>query len=217
MNILSFKETILFLSLVILANTCFNCGDTGTTSDESSGYCIRGRITSWTPGQKTLHAYIRSSNGSSYSVSSCPVASDGSFNLCLPLKISDTSLSSSDSIFYTGCSGGNVIFDPPDVRGTELINFNIKSGDSVIGYLKCNNYETLFQGAYYLKYIWVNKRVNVTGSTICSSDTLVFNGTAVSEWNKVSVIYNRISTTAGATILYKFSEPGGAEWKYFSY
>jgi hypothetical protein len=217
MKTLTLKNVILILSISIPSFFYINCDDSGTVVKQNEQYCISGKISSWTGGEKTLHAYIRSSRGGSYSIANCPINTGGNFNLCLPAEISDTTLYSSDSIFYIGCHGGTVNFNPPDVRGTEILSFKVKDGTTIAGYIKCSNYTTLYPGAYYLMYVWVNKNVTVTGSNVCLGDTLNFNGTAALGWTKVSRIYTRVGTTGGNTISYTTTEPGGAEWKYYSY
>lgn len=217
MNYLSFKNASLILTVLLFSIIYFNCDDSGTALTTSTDFCITGKITSWSLGKKNLHAYIKSSNGGSYSVANTQVDSLGNFSLCMPQTISDTTLYSADSLFYSGCGGGNVVFDPADARGSEVSSFKIKDGTQVIGYIKCKNYTAIYPGAYYLKYIWVNKNVSVYGSKVCFGDTLIFNGSAAFSWNKVSVVYSRVSTTSGSTINYTMNEPGGAEWKYYSY
>ena len=211
------KKYFLFLPVFIFSFFYINCDDSGTTVKQGTDYCISGKISNWSAGDKKLYAYVRSSRGISYSIANCPVDVNGNFSLCLPAEIPDTTLFSSDSIFNIGCNGGTVNFDPPDVRGTEISIFRIKSGDTIKGYIKCSNYTTLYPGAYYLMYVWVNKAVTVTGSNVCLGDTLNYNGSASTGWNKTCKIYKRVGTTGGNTILYTTTEPGGAEWKYFGY
>jgi hypothetical protein len=207
----------LFVLLVIFsfAFIYLNCDDAGVETKETQ-FCISDQISNWTLGAKTLHAYVKSSQGGSYSVAECQVDAGGNFNLCLPETVSDTTLFSSDSIFYIGCSGGNVTFNPPDVRGTEISSFKIKDGTTVIGYIRKNNYDTLYIGAFSLLYIWVNKNVTVTGTEICSGDSLKFDGSAVSGWDKVVKNCTNLYS-GGRSYLYNTNEPAGAIWEYISY
>jgi hypothetical protein len=48
---------------------------------------------------------------------------------------------------------------------------SIKDSNTVIGYIRNNNYDTLYAGAFSLMYLWVNKDVSVTGTKYCTSDT----------------------------------------------
>lgn len=193
----------------------FSCDDAGI-APKNQDYCITGQISNWSGGEKTLHAYLRNSQGGSFSIANCPIDASGNFNLCLPASVPDSALYTSDSIFYMGCSGGTVNFNPPDVRGSEISSFKVKDNNTVVGYIRNNNYDTLYAGAFSLMYLWVNKDVSVSGTKYCTSDTLIFDGSAVSGWNKVVKHYTAVSGF-NYTIVYNTSEPLGGTWKYTSY
>ena len=213
-NLIVKKLSIAFL-FIACAFIIYNCDDAGVIETKTD-YCISGRISGWSYGSKTLHAYLRNNSGNSFSIASCPVNSNGDFNLCLPTSVPDSALFTSDSIFYSGCSGGNVSFNPPDVKGTEILSFKITSGETPVGYIIYNNYDTLFEGAFSIMYIWVNKDVSVSGSKYCGSDTLIFIGSAVSGWNLIVKTYISLALP-GYTILYNNVQPSSAMWKYKSY
>lgn len=208
------KQVFIFGIISATAVFYFSCDDAGVVKPENEEYCISGQITNWTGGSnKTLHARIYSVSGVRYSIANCPIDANGSFNLCLPSSVSDTTLFTSDSIFYSGCTSGSVTFSPPDVKGAEIYDFRVKSGDTTIGTMKKNNYDTLYPGAFSVMYIYVTKNVTVIGTKVCTSDTLNFDGSATTGWNKVVKHCTRTIGT-GTTYLYNTSEPSGAVWKY---
>ena len=208
------KQGLIFSLVAAIALFCFNCDDSGVVTAENENYCISGQISNWTGGSnKTLHARIYSVSGVRYSIANCPIDAGGNFSVCMPTSVSDTTLFTSDSIFYSGCTSGTVTFNPPDVKGAEIYDFRVKSGDTTIGTVKKNNYDTLSPGAFSVMYIFVTKDVTVTGTKICTSDTLNFDGSATTGWNKVVKHCTR-TIGAGTTYLHNTSEPAGAIWKY---
>lgn len=214
METIFFRQIALASFFALVTILYFHCDDAGVTVDED--YCITGQISNWTSGEKTLHAYLRDASGPSYSYASCTIDAQGKFSLCLKASVSDTTLYPADSVFYSGCTGGNVTFDPPYARGTEISSFKVKSGDTTIGIIKRNNYDTLYNGAFSVTYIYANKNVVVSGYKICTGDTLKFDGTAVAGWTKVvKTCTNKYSN--GETYQYSTNEPPGAIWKYVEY
>jgi hypothetical protein len=181
---------------------------------DDSPYCITGKFNGWTGGNnKTLHANIYSASHHIYSIAKCPIDAQGNFNLCLPSVIADTTLMFADSIFYSGCTSGNVLFNPSDTKGVEVYNFRIKSGDTIVGSARYNNHDTLITGSIDVMYVFANKNVSVTGYKVCTSDTLRFNGTAISGWTRVVKKCIRRGYPSD-TFLYDTSEPTGAVWKF---
>ena len=212
-----FSKILPVIFVLICSVIYFNCDDSGVTTEETNtDFCINAKLSNWIPGNKTLYANIYSSSHHIYPVASCSVDNDGNFNLCFPKTLSDTALFSADSIFYSGCTGGNVTFNPPDVQGLEIYNFRVKSGGTVVGSVDCNNfvrYDSIKAGDFEVMFIYVDKDVSVNGFKLCSGDTLKFNGTAVTGWNKVIKHYTRV-TPGSKTILYDNYEPPGAVWEY---
>jgi len=209
------KRFFLVFIIFLITVFYFSCDDAGIVEPENQELCITGQIVNWTQGTKTLHAYVRSSSGPSFSIANCPIDAGGNFNVCLPATLSDSTLFSSDSIFYIGCTGGGTVtFNPPDGRGTEIISFRVKNGDTTIGYIRRNNYDTLYPGAFSIMYVYANKDVTVSGYKICTNDTLHFDGTAKKGWTKV--VKNRLRVTGpGTTYLYNTTEPPGAIWEFY--
>lgn len=210
------KKLFILLVLVFGIIYYFGCGDSAvnTTTTNFDG-CIKATLSGWIPGNKLLYAQMNSNASGIYKVAECTVDSTGNFNLCLP-SLSDTTLYSSDSIFYAGCHTGNVTFNPPDVRGTQIFNYRVRLGTQIVGAVDCVTYtrsDSIKSGDFEVMYIYVNKNVTVTGSKICNSDTLQFNGSAVAGWNKIIKHYVSVSQT-GRTILYDGTEPPGAIWRY---
>jgi hypothetical protein len=200
---------ILFVSAVIY----FSCDDAGVIVKDET-FCISGQITNWTLGTKTLHAYVRNKSGASFSAANCPVDASGNFNLCLPETITETALYTSDSIFFIGCDSGNVVFNPPNVKGTEISSFRVKSGDSTVANIRRNNYDTLYPGAFSVMYIYTNIDVTVTGNEYCNWDTLTFNGSATAPWTKVVKHCTRV-LGPGTSYTYDTDEPPGAVWEWY--
>ena len=188
------------------------CGDDAVTITDTQ-FCVSGKISNWTRGTKTLQARFYGESHTRYEIVNGPIDAEGNFNLCLPLTMPDTSLMRADSIFYSGCSGGTATFNPPDARGGEIYDFRVKSGDTVIGFVKRNNYDTLYPGAFSIMYVYANQSVTGTGWKYCSPDTLNFNGTANTGWTKVTKNCTRTIGT-GTTYLYNTTEPAGAVWKF---
>jgi len=208
------KHALWILLTSIAALFCFSCDDAGVTTDENQ-FCITAKLSDWIPGNKILYANMNSAASGMYRAAECPVDGLGNFNLCLP-SLSDTTLYSSDSIFYSGCTGGNVIFNPPDVKGTQIYNFRVRNGDTIVGAVDCNNftrYDSLKAGDFEVMFIYVNKNVTVSGYKVCAQDTLMFNGSAKLGWNKVIKHYTRVSSNS-KTKLYDMNEPPGAVWEY---
>jgi hypothetical protein len=204
---------LLTLSVIILAALFyFNCDDAGVTV-KNEQFCISGQVSNWSLGEKTLHAYFRNASGVSFSLASCPIDASGNFNLCLPAG-PDSALFASDSIFYLGCDSGNVVFNPNDVRGSEISSFRIKSGDSTVANLRRNNYDTLYPGAFSVMYIYTNKNVTVTGQEYCNWDTLTFSGSTSAPWTKVVKHCTRV-TGPGTSYFYDTNEPTGAVWEWY--
>lgn len=200
---------IIFASGIIY----FNCDDAGVIVNDE-GYCISGQIQNYNLGEKTLHAYVRNNSGSSFSAGNCPIDSNGNFNLCMPSSVGDSTLFPSDSIFNIGYDSGNVVFNPSSVRGTEITSFRVKNGDTTVANMRRNNYDTLYPGAFSIMYIFTNINVNVTGKEYCNSDTLTFNGSAVSPWTKVTKHCTRV-IGPGTSYLYDTDEPPGAVWELY--
>jgi len=207
------KRTIGSFLILLAAFLYFNCDDAGVKPDENP-FCISGTISGYTLGEKTLHAYIRNSSGASFSFATCPIDANGNFNLCMPSTVPDSALYTSDSIFYIGCDSGNVVFNPPTVKGTEISSFRIKSGDTTIAWLRRNNYDTLYPGAFSIMYIYTTVNVTVTGSEFCNFDTLTFNGSATSPWTKVVKHCTRVMGP-GTSYHYDLNEPSGAIWELY--
>lgn len=211
------RHIIALLLISICSVLYFNCDDAAVTQPQNNEYCISGQITNWTGGSnKTLHARIYSVSGVRYSIANCPIDASGNFNLCLPSSVSDTTLFVSDSIFYWGCASGTVTFNPADVKGAEIYDFRVKSGDTTIGTVRRTNYDTLYPGAFSVMYIYVTKNVSVSGYKICISDTLRFDGSATTGWNKIVKNCTR-TLGAGTSYLYNMIEPSGAVWKYTAF
>jgi hypothetical protein len=209
-----FRIPIIGMSLVISLTAIFyfGCDDSAVTNSNTQ-FCISGTISNWTLGTKTLQARIYGRTHVRYEIANCPIDAGGNFNICLPVSLSDTALMAADSIFYSGCSNGNVTFNPPDTKGAELYDFRVKSGDTVKGFVKRNNYSVLFVGAFSVMYVYADKQVAVSGWKYCSGDTLNFDGTANLGWTKV--IKNCTRTVgAGTTYLYNTTEPSGGIWKF---
>lgn len=204
------------LVIALCAISYFKCGDDAVTNPDTQ-FCITGTITNWTLGAKTLHAYVRDVSGGGVSAANCPIDAQGNFNLCLPATLSDTLLFRADSIFYQGCHG-NVTFNPPDTRGTQISSFKVKNGDTVIGYIQKNNYDTLYVGAFSVGYVWVNKDMSASGDyEYCfPGDTLRFSGSITSGWDKIVKNCTR-TVGSGTSYLYNTTEPPGAVWEYRSY
>lgn len=216
MKRIDLKKNLPVILVLLIAFIYFNCDDSGVTTPENSEFCISAKLKDWIPGNKILYANIYSLTHHIYPVASCPVDDQGNFNLCFPQTISDTALMSADSIFYSGCTGGNVTFNPPDVRGVEVYNFRVKRNDTVVGSIDCNNfarYDSIKAGDFEVMFIYVSKNVSVSGYKLCNDDTLMFNGTAETGWNKVIKHYTRVNGTS-KTILYDKNEPPGAVWEY---
>lgn len=213
-----FKGTGVLVAIILLALTYFACDDSGvTTTITNPQFCITGKLSGWIPGagNKKLFAQILSNAGGFYWFANCPVDGQGNFNLCLPSFL-DTTLYPSDSIFYSGCTGGNVTFDPHDVRGNEMYNFRVFQDSEIVGNISyCNftRWDSIKAGDFEIGFVYVNKTVTMTGSKICNGDTLQFDGTAQSGWNKFFKHYQRVSPTS-RTILYDMIEPPGASWVY---
>ena len=212
-----FRHSLLTLIIFLSSLIYYSCGDDSVVTPTIQQTCITGQISNWTAGtNKTLYAYVYNRNHIIYPFANCPVDAQGNFNLCLP-ALSDTTLLTSDSVFYRGCSGGNVTFNPPDGLGAELYNFKVKdSNNTVVGSLTKSNYDTLYPGAFSVSYVYTNKDINVSGFKYCSPDTLNFNGTALSGWTKFVKNCTR-TVGAGTTYLYNTTEPPGAIWKYHAY
>jgi len=211
---MKFRQISAFLIISLTAFFYFNCDDAGVVKPDDQQYCISGTISNWTSGEKTLHAYLRNSSGASFSFATCPVDAGGNFNLCLPSTVPDSALYASDSIFFIGCDSGNVVFNPSNVRGTEISSFRIKSGDTTIAWLRRNNYDTLYPGAFSVMYIYTTINVNVTGTKFCNFDTLTFNGSALSPWTKVVKHCTRV-IGPGTSYHYDTNEPNGAVWELY--
>ena len=206
---------VIISSIVIIQ---LNCDDSSVSTPQNTQLCVSGQVSNWTYGSnKTVQAKILSETHNNYIVASTTIDAQGNFNICLPATVSDTSLYVGDSIFTTGCSKINVNFNPPDTKGTQVWNFMVYSSDSLMGYLKKNNYSVISAGAYSLIYIYVNKNVTVSGWEYCfPGDTSRFDGTAISGWNKI--VKNCIrADTASRTYLYNTTEPSGGVWKFVSY
>lgn len=205
------------VSALVLISICaiiyFRCGDTGIAPDEPT-YCISGTVTNWTQGTRTLQAFIKSPSQISYAIASAPIDTLGNFNICVPLTLPDTSLMNAQSIFTAGCNSGTVTFNPPDVRGNLILSFVVMDGANAIGEIRRTNSDTLYPGAFTIVFLFTNKVAAVTGQKICGSDTLNFNVTAASGWNKISKHCQKVSGTA---ITYQFNntEPSGALWKFY--
>lgn len=190
----------------------FGCGDESVTNTNTQ-FCISGTISNWTRGTKTLQARIYSRTHTVYEIANTQIDAGGNFNLCLPTTLSDTALMAADSIFYSGCTGGNVTFNPPDARGVEIYDFRVKDGNTIIGFLKRNNYTVLFAGAFSVMWVYADKQVAVSGWKYCTGDTLKFNGTANLGWTKV--VKNCTRTVGSSqTYLYNTTEPAGGIWKF---
>src|SRR5213078_1052292 len=114
-----FRHSLLILTILLLSFAYYSCGDDTAVTPTTQQMCIRGQISNWTAGSnKTLYAYVYNRNHLIYPFANCPIDAQGNFNLCLP-ALSDTTLLTSDSVFFRGCSGGNVTFNPPDGLGAE--------------------------------------------------------------------------------------------------
>jgi hypothetical protein len=207
------RQTIVVFIIFTSSIIYFNCDDAGVTVKDKH-FCISGQISNWTLGTKTLHAYVRNASGSSFSGANCPVDANGNFNLCLPSGVGDSALYASDSIFYLGCDSGNVVFNPSNVRGTEISSFRIKNGDSTVASLRRNNYDTLYPGAFSIMYVYTNIDVTVTGKEYCNFDTLTFNGSASAPWTKVVKHCTRVAGP-GTSYTYDTNEPSGAVWEVY--
>jgi len=215
MKKMSFHPALKAVIFALSALIYFSCDDSGVAIEEETDYCISAKLSGWIPGNKILYATINSNASWIYKVAECSVDNDGNFNLCLP-KLEDTTLYSSDSIFYSSCTGGNVTFNPPDVKGTQIYNYRVTSGGTIVGAVDCNNfvrYGSIKAGDFEVEYIYVNKAVTVTGYKVCSGDTMKFNGTAQTGLNKIIKHYTRV-TQNDRTILYDMIEPPGAVWEY---
>ena len=215
MKLTLFRQFFLILFIATLAFVYLSCDDAGVEL-QTQQFCISGQIAGWTSGSnKSLYAYVYGESHHIYSFANCPIDAQGNFNLCLP-SLSDTTLLPADSIFFSGCNGGNVTFNPPDGKGAEIYNFKVKSGDTVIGGLIRKNYDTLYPGAFSVNYIYSNKSIAVSGYKYCSPDTLNFNGTSNNGWTKIVKNCTRTQGT-GTTYLDNTMEPSGAIWKYTIY
>jgi hypothetical protein len=202
--------------ILLFAMVYFACDDSGVvTSNELPAYCITGKLAGWIPGDKALYAQIYSRYSSSQYPANCPVDSLGNFNLCLP-QLADSILFTADSIFFVACSGGSVTFNPPDVKGSPVISYKVLSQGNPVGYADYATYlriDSVKSGDYEVQYIYFNKAVTITGTSVCMSDTLTFNGTAAIGWNKMIKHYISVSPS-GKTILYDMTDPGTAIWRY---
>lgn len=204
----------IFIFVIFSASVVyFNCDDAGILVKDE-GFCISGQIGNYSFGEKTLHAYVRNNSGSSFSVASCPIDAAGNFNLCLPNTVPDSALYLSDSLFYLGCDSGNVVFNPVNVRGTEISSFRIKDGETTLANVRRNNYDTLYPGAFSIMHIYTNGNVNVSGTEYCNWDTLTFNGSASAPWTKVVKHCTRV-IGQGTSYYYDTNEPSGAVWEHY--
>lgn len=211
---MTLRQCLVIFSLFSAALIYYSCDDAGVVVKDEQ-FCISGQISNYNLGAKTLHAYLRNASGSAFSIASCPVDASGNFNLCLPSLAPDSALYTGDSIFYIGCDSGNVIFNPNNVRGTEIINFRILDSNNInVSYLRRNNYDSLYPGAFSIMYIYTNVNVTVTGQEYCNFDTLTFNGSAVSPWTKVVKHCTRVAGP-GTSYYYDTNEPGGAIWELY--
>ncbi len=209
----TFSGKIFIISVILSAFVYFNCDDAGIVDNDNNDFCINAKLSGWIPGNKILVAQIIAHGG--FVKANCPVDNEGNFNLCLP-PMADSLLYSSDSIFYASCTGGSVTFDPPDVKGTQIYNYRVTLNDTIVGAVDCNNYvryDSIKAGDFEVGYIYVTKNVTVSGFKVCSDDTLKFNGTAQTGWNKIIKHYTRVNGTS-RTILYDMIEPPGAVWEY---
>lgn len=211
------KQALKAIFIALFTVIYFSCEDSGIVETQNtSDSCITATLSGWIPGSnKILYGRVWSNASGLYTVGSCPVDSQGNFHLCF-ISLSDTTTYPSDSIFYAGCSGGNVTFNPPDVRGAMIYNYRVKIGDTIVGAVDCNNfvrYDSIKAGDFEVEYVYVNKQVAVTGYKVCSGDTLRFDGTAKAGWNRVIKHYTRVSPMS-KTILYDMIEPPGAVWEY---
>ncbi len=207
------RQTVVIFIIIASSVIYFNCDDAGVTVKDKS-LCISGQVQNYTYGAQTLHAYLRNASGSSFSIANCPIDASGNFNLCLPETAPDSALYTGDSIFYLGCDSGNVVFNPANVRGTEISSFRIKNGDTTLANIRRNNYDTLYPGAFSIMYIYTNVNVSVTGNEYCNFDTLTFNGSAVAPWTKVTKHCTRVAGP-GTSYYYDTNEPSGAVWEAY--
>ena len=203
---------LLAIILIIVFIIEYNCNDT-TVTPQNQQFCISGQIPNWNHCTKTLEAKILSATNHKYIIATSSIDDQGNFNICLPSTVSDTSLFSADSIFIMGCYGGNVVFNPPDARGTQIWELLVYDGSNFMGYLKKNNYTNLFVGAFSLMYVYVNKNVAATGWEYCyPKDTSKFDASGTSGWNKVVKNCTAINGSS-RTFLYNMTEPSGGIWK----
>lgn len=212
MTSIRFWQAFVLFIIISTALMYFNCGDTSVV-EPPGDFSVTGRISAWTLGSgKTLIAYVRTPAGTS-SISYSTVETDGSFSMKFPATLSESALFSVDSFFYSGCPLGTITINNSDARCSELITFKVQEGDSVYGFVSKKNYDTVYEGAFSIGYLWTTKDFTASGRTICNSDSVVLDCSVHTGWNFFVRNYTRV-TSDGKTILFNTSEPSGAEWKF---
>lgn len=204
---------ILFTSLI-----SFNCDDSGIIKPEEPPFSITGKIINWVPfGQKIVFANIFSASQIVYPVSYCSIDNEGNFILKPPESYSDTTLMPVETIFFSGCTGGNAYFIPSGVKGVKIYSFTVKYIDSIIGSINYDNfskYDSIKAGYFEVMYVFTNQKVTGTGFMLSGTDTVKFEAETVLGWNKIVKHYTRVDSY-GKTILYDTNEPSGAAWEYY--
>jgi len=210
------RQFVFVFIIALISVIYFNCDDSSVNTTQNSQFCVSAQLSGWVPGNKTLYMNIYSNTKEIYPVANCSVDDQGNFKICFPDSFSDSTLWRADSIFFSGCHGGTASFNPPDARGVEEYNFRVKKNDTVCGaidYKTFTNSDSIKVGDFEVFYVYANQTVSGSGYELCGSDTLYFNGTAKSGWNKIVKHYTRV-TTLNRTILYDLNEPPGAVWRY---
>jgi hypothetical protein len=218
MKITILKKFYLLILILFASLITFNCDDSGIVKPEETPFSISGKIINWVPfGQKIILANIFSARQFIYTVSYCSIDNEGKFSLYPPESYSDTTKMPVETIFFSGCTGGNAYFNPSDVKGVKIYNFSVKYIDSIIGSVDYDNfskYDSLKAGYFEVMYVFTNQKVTGTGFMLNGADTIKFEAETVLGWNKIVKHYTRVDST-GKTILFDTNEPAGAVWEYY--